>query len=773
MPLLPKLETSQSVFSQGALAPQQINATPESFGSQIGQAEQQVGQSAMKLSGDMSQIVEQQQAIKNETDVNDQYYKSTFPAITDATQKFMSLQGKAAVDALPAYQQQLEDIRSQQRQQLSNPAQQRIFDNIARRTIAFNADGAARHATQQQRVYEDQTSSGMVSTYQQTAAQNWNNPNAFNGALASIVAERTTHGQYTGQPIEYVTAQVQKDISASWVDRLKGIAAAGDAQTALSLLKDGENWTDSAGNQRHTDVRSQILGRDLPAITAELSSHAADQIGVQYGNQATSPTNVAAPTGASLGVRNNNFGNLRDAKTGQFRQFATPQEGMKAADDNLLAYNTKHGISTIQDVINRWAPASDNNNPQSYAATVAKAVGVAPDAKIDLTDPKVRTKVLNAMYDVESPGWRNAAQQAQQPPVGAAAGAVSGTLPVGNAAGVPNAAAIAPQPVGLAQDPNVMRANQEVTAAAARKAAQDHVMQLTGNPMAAKRAGDVAAATVAGNTNSAIAAQHSRQQAASGELAKAIAGDPLAGAKPITSFAELVANPVAYAQYSQLSPAGQAAVTERLTNPGSLKMTQESLNTYYQLRGQAANDPESFMKTDLSQYFGKIPEPQLMQLIGQQTSAAKRDVSQQNKDLNWSRAKSNVDDMLRPIGLGSVVKKTDETNLKRTEAFYGKFQEALDAYHDANQKYPDTSTTRKIASSLLAEGTQDSGHWYAFNSKMPAFESPDLAKFTATVPDEQKPQLAASFQKVMGRAPSEEELGKWYTAFKLSQRKGK
>lgn len=769
MPVLPKLETSQSVFSSGALGSQQIQASPDAFGAQIGQAAQQIGRAGQQAGSDLAQIAEAQQAIKNETDVNDAYYKSTFPAITDATQKYLSLQGKAAVDALPAYQQQLEDIREQQRDQLANPMQQRMFDSIARKTIAFNADGAARHATQQQKVYEDQTSSGLVSTYQQTAAQHWNDPNAFNGALASIVAERTTHGMYSGQPVEYVNAQVQKDISASWVDRLKGIAAAGDAQTALTLLNQGENWVDGTGRTQHTDVRGQILPHDLPAIQSELSSHAADQIGVQYGNAATSPTTT--PDSGSRGVRNNNFGNLKDAKTGEFRQFATPQEGMQAADANLQAYGTKHGIDTIQGVINRWAPASDKNDPQKYAATVSKAVGIAPDAKIDLSDPKLRGKILNAMFDVESPGWRQASKQ--PPPVGAAAGAVSGTLPVGNAAGVPNAAAIAPQPVGLAQDPATMKANQEATAEQARQSAQAHVLQLTNNPMAAKRAGDVAAATVAGNTNAAIAAQQARQQAAAGTLSKAMAGDPLSGAAPITSFAQLVANPAAYANYSQLSPAGQAAVTERLTNPGNLKMTQESLNTYYQLRGQAANNPEAFMKQDLSSYFGKIPEAQLMQLIAQQTSAAKRDVNQQAKDLNWSRAKGDVDDMLKPLGLGSVVKKTDETNLAKNEQFYGRLQEALETYHDQNKKYPDTVTTRKIAASLLVQGTQGPDHWWSFNNQISAFESKDLSKFQAVVPDDQKPQLVASFQKVTGRTPTDEELTRAYTQFKLSQQKGK
>lgn len=763
MPTLPKLQDAQSVFSSAPLASQQINATPDDFGAQVAQAGQNLGNAGQKTAGML-------QDIKNETDVNDAYYKSAFPAITDATQKYRSLQGKAAVDALPAYLQQLEDIRTQQRDQLANPAQQRMFDSMARKTIAFSADGAAQHATREQKVYEDQTSSGLVSTYQQTAAQHWNDPNAFNGALASIISERTAHGMYSGQPVEYVNAQIQKDISGSWIDRLRGIAAAGDAQTALTLLNGGENWVDGTGRTQHTDVRAQILPNDLPAITSELSSHASDQIGVQYGNATTSPVATAPTTSGSLGVRNNNFGNLKNPATGQFQRYATPQEGIKAADDNLLAYQTKHGIDTIEGVINRWAPKGDgNNDPQAYAATVAKAVGVAPGDKINLADSGVRTKVLNAMFDVESPGWRAASKQA--PPVGAAAGAVSGTLPVGNAAGVSNAAAIAPQPVGLAQDPATMKANQDAMAEQARQNAQAHVLQLTNNPVAAKRAGDVAAATVAGNTNAAIAAQHSRQQAAAGQVAKALAGDPLSGAQPITSFAQLVANPVAYANYSQLSPAGQAAITERLTNPGSLKMTQESLNTYYQLRGQAVNDPETFMKQDLSAYFGKIPEPQLMQLIGQQTAAAKREVNQKAKDLNWSQAKSNVEDMLKPIGLGNVAKAgTDQS--KQTEQFYGKLQDAIETYHDQNKKYPDAGTTRKIAASLLVQGTQGPDHWYSFGNETRAFESPDLSKFQVPVPSDQKPQLAATFQKVMGRAPTDDELTQWYTRFSLA-RKGK
>lgn len=768
MPTLPRVETSQSVFSDTQLAPQNIQSSPEDFGGQVAQAVGGLGQAGMRAGADVGEIAQRQLDIQHETNTNDLFYKSFFPSLTDATQKFLSMQGKDAVDAYPAYQQQLQTIRDQQRASLNSPVEQRMFDELSRRVIAFNMDGAARHATQQNLVYQQQTSDGMVNAAQQSAAGHWNDPNAFNGDLASINAERTAHGMSVGEPVEFINAKIQHDVSASWVDRLKGMASAGDAQTALTLLNNGENYTDSAGNAQHTDVRSQILPNDLAALHTELASHAADQIGVSYGNNATSP---AANGGASLGVRNNNPGNLKNPQTGQFQQFGTFQQGQQAADANLAAYGSQHGINTIQGVINRWAPKGDgNNDPQAYAATVAKAVGVSPDAKVDLSDPAQRSKILNAMFDVESPGWR--AASAQPNPPGAAAGAVSGTLPVGNAAGVPNAAQIAPQPVGLAQDPEVMRASQDAAANSARQAAEAHIMQLTGDPLAAKRAGQVAASTVVGNTNSAIAAQQARQRVASGSLAQMLAGDPVSGTQPITTYAQLVANPVAYANFRQMSPEGQASVTERLTNPSSVKMTQDSLDTYYKLKGMAADDPETFSKQDLSQQFGKMPEAQVMQLINQQTSIAKRDTSDQTRALNWGRTKGEVSDIL-----AAAIPKDDPNKADRTTQFYGKLQDALDQYHDQNQKYPDAQTTRKIAGGLVAQGTQGAPSflpsWAGGNAPIRAFESPDLSKFQVPVPDAQKPALTASFQKVMGRAPTDDELTQAYTAYTLNQTKKK
>ena len=85
-----------------------------------------------------------------------------------------------------------------------------------------------------------------------------------------------------------------------------------------------------------------------------------------------------------------NVGNIRPvgSSTG-FQQYATPEEGIKAIDDNLKAYGTKHNIKTLRGVISRWAPASENDT-DSYLNFVSQKTGIKPDEEIDLNNPTIR-----------------------------------------------------------------------------------------------------------------------------------------------------------------------------------------------------------------------------------------------------------------------------------------------------------------------------------------------------------------------------------------------
>lgn len=116
--------------------------------------------------------------------------------------------------------------------------------------------------------------------------------------------------------------------------------------------------------------------------------------------------------GNARGMRNNNPGNLVSnswtstlpgykGSDGRFAIFDTPEHGAAALDTNLADYGSK-GIKSPFAIASRWAPAEDHNNPSSYGAQIAKALGVGLNDNIDLSDPKTRQKIAGAIALVEN-----------------------------------------------------------------------------------------------------------------------------------------------------------------------------------------------------------------------------------------------------------------------------------------------------------------------------------------------------------------------------------
>jgi hypothetical protein len=99
------------------------------------------------------------------------------------------------------------------------------------------------------------------------------------------------------------------------------------------------------------------------------------------------------------GIRNRNPGNIEittprtpwqgrvpdhDLSDPRFEQFTAPQWGIRALARVLITYQDKHGLRTVQDIITRWAPATENNTA-AYVNAVARAMGVSPLRQIDVT----------------------------------------------------------------------------------------------------------------------------------------------------------------------------------------------------------------------------------------------------------------------------------------------------------------------------------------------------------------------------------------------------
>lgn len=127
----------------------------------------------------------------------------------------------------------------------------------------------------------------------------------------------------------------------------------------------------------------------------------------------TTPPRAAIPRARSLprGVRNNNAGNLRHGDDWQglsatqtdqaFCQFDDPVYGLRALMRVLLNYRRKYGIRTVAQAITRWAPPNENDTA-AYVASVARKVGVGPDAAVDWTDPAVLIAMTRAIVTHEN-----------------------------------------------------------------------------------------------------------------------------------------------------------------------------------------------------------------------------------------------------------------------------------------------------------------------------------------------------------------------------------
>ncbi|MBK43685.1 MAG: hypothetical protein CMC83_07495 [Flavobacteriaceae bacterium] len=107
--------------------------------------------------------------------------------------------------------------------------------------------------------------------------------------------------------------------------------------------------------------------------------------------------------------RNNNPGNIRANSTdwngsvgsdGSFVIFDSPEKGVRAMAKTLETYQNKHGLTTPAQIINRYAPASENNT-NAYVAALESA-GFPANQPIDLSeDPVKHKKFISAMIKHE------------------------------------------------------------------------------------------------------------------------------------------------------------------------------------------------------------------------------------------------------------------------------------------------------------------------------------------------------------------------------------
>ena len=75
--------------------------------------------------------------------------------------------------------------------------------------------------------------------------------------------------------------------------------------------------------------------------------------------------------------------------------------GIRAAIKTIRTYVTKHGCNTMNDIIRRWAPPTENKTA-AYINAVYMESGIYPDDEINIYDRRQMGNLIQAMAIIES-----------------------------------------------------------------------------------------------------------------------------------------------------------------------------------------------------------------------------------------------------------------------------------------------------------------------------------------------------------------------------------
>ena len=114
----------------------------------------------------------------------------------------------------------------------------------------------------------------------------------------------------------------------------------------------------------------------------------------------------------SRGLRNCNPGNIRQSRSNfkgevrpsrdsAFKQFESMAYGYRAMFVLLNSYHKRYGLTTIREMISRWAPPTENFT-EGYIRFVSERSGISADAEVDSRSERDMVPIVAAMSEIEN-----------------------------------------------------------------------------------------------------------------------------------------------------------------------------------------------------------------------------------------------------------------------------------------------------------------------------------------------------------------------------------
>ncbi|MBW6494577.1 MAG: hypothetical protein K0B16_08490 [Burkholderiaceae bacterium] len=367
-----------------------------------GQQAQQFGRDLSSLGQHVGAIALDMQREANATaakDIDTQVTADLNDRLHNPESGFLLQEGKNAVLGSGDVIKGFDDIKRQALDGVQNPAVRKMAEPVVNARMQNALDAVNRHAGQESRKYQIQAADSRAIVSLQDAAFNYTDDNRFAQAVGVAQEETATLAKLNGW--DEATAQLQATKYRDAGNEMR--YDAWRLTDPLAAFASFQRNAEQVSPLKREQIARQLFQAAAPAMAAQINQ--AGGVGVV----APAPGNASGPQ--PRGVRNNNPGNVMkgsDSWRGEVQgndpryvTFATPEAGIRAMAKTLLTYQDKHGLDTVESIVSRWAPATENNTV-AYAATVAKEIGVKPGDPLNLHDTGTLTKLTRAMIRVEN-----------------------------------------------------------------------------------------------------------------------------------------------------------------------------------------------------------------------------------------------------------------------------------------------------------------------------------------------------------------------------------
>ncbi|EPN6932282.1 hypothetical protein ACT2YA_001945 [Klebsiella variicola] len=362
MPVVPTVAgrqvESRGVSTQGFQAFDQPNT---------GDALLSTGSQALDVFGQAKQRADVAMA----QDASLQLTQTASDLMTNSQNGLLNLQGKNALGKGQEYTQLFDAKAQELAMQLPESARQGFMQQAQQQRIQFTSQ-AGRHEIGQLNAYEEGQFQATLTTGAKTASamygDNANYVLANQQAFQQIESFGAAHG-WSPEQIQAKKVEFKERVA-------DGALSQWSANNAIGFIQSNGELSDTAAGSRRAVAGGGEASADGPR-----------------------------------GVRNNNPGNLEASSSnpwigqtgsdGRFAKFETPEHGIRALGRNLISYQ-RQGIDTVGEVINRWAPPSDNNDTAAYIKAVCAQLGVTANQPLDASNPDTLQALCAAIIKHEN-----------------------------------------------------------------------------------------------------------------------------------------------------------------------------------------------------------------------------------------------------------------------------------------------------------------------------------------------------------------------------------